>query len=81
MCVGWDIKVPPPKQMVVNVGASLKVILLKFGTCSGACFKFNHLGHFAKDCKVDQGAVSEEKSGDQPREVCVGWDIMVPPHK
>ena len=52
VCVGWNIKVPPPKQMVINVKDGLKVIPLKFGTLFGSCFKCNHLGHFAKDCKV-----------------------------
>ena len=31
VCVGWDMKVPPPKQMIINVGASIKVIPLNFG--------------------------------------------------
>ena len=49
VCVGWDIKVPPLKQMVINVEARLKVIPLKFGTFFRACFKSNKLGHFAKN--------------------------------
>ena len=61
VCVGWDITCPPPKQMVVNVEAGLKVLPLKFGTFFGACFKCNRFGHFAKDCEVTQEAKSEEK--------------------
>ena len=41
VCAGWDIKVSPPKQMIKNVRTGLKVILLKFGTFFGACFKCN----------------------------------------
>ena len=52
VCVKWDIKVPTPKLMIINVEIGLKVIPLEFETFFGACFKCNKLGHFAKNCTL-----------------------------
>lgn len=50
VCSFWEEK--PPSNIVVNVGESLKVIPLKFGTFFGAWYKCNGFGHFARDCSL-----------------------------
>ena len=51
--------------MVINVKARLKVILLKFGTFFGACFKCNQIGHFDKDCSLSKDVLHDENGGVQ----------------
>ena len=36
--------------MVINVGARLVVVPLKFGAYFRACFRCNEFGHFARSC-------------------------------
>ena len=48
VCICWDLKASPLANMVVNVGARLVIILLRFGTFFGACFRCNGFGHFAR---------------------------------
>ena len=48
--VCWDVRLNPPENMVINVGAGLVVVSLNFRTYFGACFKCNGFGHFARSC-------------------------------
>ena len=41
--------------MVIDVGARIVVVQLKFGMYFGACFKCNEFGHFARSCPTKQG--------------------------
>ena len=47
VCVYWYIRITSLEHMIIDVGAGLVVVHIKFGTYFGACFKCNGFGHFA----------------------------------
>lgn len=49
VCICYDKRVPPPNNMVLNVGVGLKVTPFRFGTFFGTWSRCNSFDDFVRD--------------------------------
>ena len=54
--------------MVINVGAGVVVVPLKFGTYFGACFRCNGFDHFARSCPILAKQGNPKEAGEKVKE-------------